>query len=155
MLLLRLTQINSDTIMRLAWSELRHPAEKGIARTGHFLYIVEKMERAMGRGLGSGEFEQAVLIAVLRLKGSGYGVSIRRELCLRLDRDISFGAVYATLERLEGKGYLSSRLGEATPERGGKAKRLYRIEAPGQRALEAARSRAATMWSGIPKGALA
>ena len=69
-----------------------------------------------------GEFEQAVLLAIVRMKTEAYGVPIRRELSERLDRLVSVGALYTTLERIEGKGFVSSWTGGATPERGGRAK---------------------------------
>jgi DNA-binding PadR family transcriptional regulator len=102
-----------------------------------------------------GKLEEAVLLAVVRLRGDGYGVTIRRDISDRLKRDVSFGAVYSTLERLEAKGFVSSRLGAATPERGGKAKRLYQIETPGVRALSEARAESVDLWADLPKGALA
>lgn len=107
----------------------------------------------MGRTSGLGEFEQAVLLAILLLRGNAYGVLIRRHLTERLEREVSFGAVYATLERLETKGYLSSWIGGATAERGGRSKRYYKIEAPGQRALRDAKNRAAALWGALPEGA--
>jgi PadR family transcriptional regulator len=92
--------------------------------------------KAMPKGSYLGEFEQYVLAAVLRLRDNAYGVTIRREIVERTGRDVAFGAVYATLDRLQAKGYVSSHLGEATRERGGKAKRYFEIQAPGVRALE-------------------
>lgn len=89
----------------------------------------------MPKGNYLGEFEQHVMAALLRLRGNAYGVTIRREIADRTGRDVSVGAVYATLDRLEQKGFVSSRLGEATPERGGRAKRYFEIEAPGMKAL--------------------
>ena len=100
-----------------------------------------------------GEFEQAVLLAIIRLGGRAYGVPIRRDLSQRLQRDVSFGAVYTTLERLESKGLLSSWLGEATAERGGRAKRYYKVEARAERALAEARLRNNSIWGNLPKGA--
>jgi PadR family transcriptional regulator, regulatory protein PadR len=82
-----------------------------------------------------GRFEELVLLALVRLRENAYGVPIRREIAERTGRDVSFGAVYTTLERLERKGYVSSRVGDPTPERGGRAKRYFRIEAPGITAL--------------------
>jgi DNA-binding PadR family transcriptional regulator len=82
-----------------------------------------------------GRFEEIVLRALVRLREKAYGVPIRREIAERTGREVSFGAVYTSLDRLQRKGYVSSRLGEATPERGGRAKRYFRIEAPGKRAL--------------------
>src|SRR5438128_624671 len=102
-----------------------------------------------------GPFEQAVLLAIMRLRDNAYGVPLRRELSERLNRDVSYGAIYTTLERMETKGFLSSREGGATAERGHRTKRYYKVEAPGMRALEAARSATTTLWSGLPDGALA
>ena len=107
----------------------------------------------MGRN-ALGEFEQAVLLAVLRLGLNGaYGVPIRRDLSERLGRAVSVGAVYTALDRLERKGFVSSWTGGATAERGGRAKRFYRIEAPGQRALDAAMVVTRSLWAGLPEGA--
>ena len=92
-----------------------------------------------------GRFEEIVILALARLRENAYGVPIRREIAERTGRDVSFGAVYTTLERLERKGYVSSRVGEPTPERGGRAKRYFRIEAPGRRALNSSRETIARM----------
>jgi DNA-binding PadR family transcriptional regulator len=86
-----------------------------------------------------GRFEEVVLLALVRLRENAYGVTIRREIVERTGRDVSIGAVYTTLERLEHKGYVSFRMGEPTPERGGRAKKYFQIEAPGVRALNATR----------------
>ena len=103
-----------------------------------------------------GEFEQAVLLAILRLGLSGaYGVPIRRDLSERLGRHVSVGAVYTALERLERKGFVSSWTGGATAERGGRTKRFYRIEAPGRRALDAAMVVTRSLLAGLPEGATA
>jgi PadR family transcriptional regulator, regulatory protein PadR len=106
----------------------------------------------MGRN-SLGEFEQAVLLAVLRLGSNAYGVPIRRDLSERLGRTVSVGATYTALERLEWKGFVSSWTGGATAERGGRAKRFYRIEAPGHRALDAARVMTRNLWAGLPEAA--
>jgi PadR family transcriptional regulator len=82
-----------------------------------------------------GPLEQIVLLALLRLGARAYGVTVRREILARTGRDVSIGAVYATLDRLESKGYVSSFLGEPTAERGGRAKKFFRVEASGRRAL--------------------
>ena len=89
----------------------------------------------MNRGELLGSLEHIVLLALLQLDGTAHGALIRREIHDRTSRDISIGAVYATLERLEAKGYVSSKTGEPTPERGGRAKRLFRLEAAGAAAL--------------------
>ena len=103
----------------------------------------------MGRK-GLGEFETSVLLAIVGLQGRGYGVSIADEIERRTGRAVSFGAVYATLDRLQKKGLISSELGNPTPERGGKPKRFYRIKAPGERALREAQAIAERMWAGMP-----
>lgn len=101
-----------------------------------------------------GEFETAVLLAIVHLRGRGYGVSIADEIERRSGKPVSFGAVYATLDRLQKKGLISSELGEPTPERGGKPKRFYRIEASGERALREVQAIAERMWAGMgPIGA--
>ena len=82
-----------------------------------------------------GEFEQLVLFALLRLEDEAYGTSIRRELKERARRDASPGAIFTTLERLEARGFVTSRFGEPTPERGGRRKRFYRLRLEGRRAL--------------------
>jgi len=96
-----------------------------------------------------GVFEQAVLVAVLRLRGDGYGRTILKEVAARLDREVTASAVYATLDRLEAKGLTASRPGEATPERGGRARRHFTITAAGVRALEDARAASLGIWRGI------
>ena len=106
----------------------------------------------MGRNT-LGEFEQAVLLEILRLGSNAYGVPIRHGLSKRLGRAVSVGAVYSALERLETKGFVCSWTGGATTERGGRAKRFYRIEAPGHRALDAARAVTRSLWAGFPEGA--
>jgi len=99
-----------------------------------------------------GEFEQVVLLAVAQLGEDGYGTTIRREIDRRTGRRVSIGAVYATLSRLEDKGYLSSWHGDATPKRGGRSKRHYRLEPAGERALSATRQMLDRMWEGVDLG---
>lgn len=82
-----------------------------------------------------GEFEQLVMLAVLRLDDDAYGTSIREELRLRAQRDVSPGAVFTTLERLESRGLVTSRYGEPTAERGGRRKRFYQLSTDGRRVL--------------------
>ena len=96
-----------------------------------------------------GAFEQAVLLAVLRLGDDAYGRAILKEVQGRLDRDVAAGAVHATLERLENKGLISSRLGSGTPVRAGRARRYYRLLPAGVRALNDARAAVDTMWRGL------
>src|SRR5687768_2424880 len=75
-----------------------------------------------------GEFEQLVMYAVLRLDDEAYGAAIRRELLERAGRDVSPGAIFTTLERLEARGLVTSEYGEPTQERGGRRKRFYRVK---------------------------
>lgn len=82
-----------------------------------------------------GEFEILVLAAVLRLGEGAYGTRIKQEIESRTGRSTSLGALYATLSRLEAKKFVRSRLGEATAERGGRAKRYYMIEPLGEQLL--------------------
>jgi DNA-binding PadR family transcriptional regulator len=82
-----------------------------------------------------GEFEHIVVLALLRLQDRAYGVTVRQEILVRTGRDVSIGAVYATLDRLESKGYVRSRLGDPTPERGGRSKRFFRVTAKGVAAV--------------------
>jgi PadR family transcriptional regulator PadR len=83
-----------------------------------------------------GEFEVVVLMAVLHLKDDAFGSSIRDDIERRTARDVSRGAVYITLDRLEAKGLLTSRLGGGTSSRGGRPKRLYRVTPAGVRAVK-------------------
>ena len=85
-----------------------------------------------------GELEQLVLLCLLRLGEGGYGVSVRLELDQRASRQVSLGTVYKTLLRLESKGFVHARVGDPTPERGGRRKKHYVVTAAGRRALERA-----------------
>jgi PadR family transcriptional regulator PadR len=78
-----------------------------------------------------GEFEHIIILALLRLEDRAYGVTVRQEIQLRTQREVSIGAVYATLGRLESKGYVRSHRGDPTPERGGRSKRFFRVTAKG------------------------
>jgi PadR family transcriptional regulator, regulatory protein PadR len=103
----------------------------------------------MPKGHYLGEFEQIVLLALLRLGDDAYGVQVRREIEARTGRETSVGAVYATLDRMEEKGYVSSRLGEATAERGGRAKRIFRAEPDGVYALRQSQEAIRRMSKGL------
>ena len=96
-----------------------------------------------------GEFEQVVLLAVVRLAGDAYGTNIRREIEARGGRTVSIGAAYATIDRLVDKGYLKSRDVPGGPDRGGSARRYFSITRAGIGALEESRSLQARMWEGI------
>jgi DNA-binding PadR family transcriptional regulator len=92
-----------------------------------------------------GELEQLVLLAVAHQGDDAYAVSIRDEIETRTRIALNRSSIYVTLDRLERKGYLSSRFGDPTPERGGKAKRLFQMTGAGQRALAAAEAALARM----------
>ncbi len=96
-----------------------------------------------------GELEQMVLLAVLRLKDGGYGKAILDELKNRGNRRVSPGALYATVDRLEGKGFVTSRLGDPTPGRGGKRKRYLSVTPAGVTALRKARRAWTSMSDGL------
>ena len=105
-----------------------------------------------------GEFEQLVLLATLRLGDTAYGVSIRHELETCAHRSTTAGALYTTLERLETKGLLTSRTGDPTPERGGRAKRFYTVTRTGRSRLAAAQASFQRLLHGLdllPKHRLA
>jgi PadR family transcriptional regulator, regulatory protein PadR len=97
-----------------------------------------------------GELELLVLLAVARLASDAYGVPIAREIEGATARYVALGSVYAALERLEKRGLVRSELGEATKERGGRAKRYFRITAKGIRAARSARESLVRMWDGVP-----
>jgi DNA-binding PadR family transcriptional regulator len=96
-----------------------------------------------------GTFEQAVLLAILRLGSAAYGRAILSDAEARLAREVAAGAVYATLDRLEGKALVISKLTPGTPERGGRARRYYSVTAAGVRALNDAKSTADNLWRGL------
>ena len=98
-----------------------------------------------------GELEHLILLAVLRLDGTGYAVNIREELDVQAGRSISLGAIYVTLERLERKGLIRSWLADPTPERGGKAKRYYAIEPRAVKMLSDTRVALMNLWRGLNK----
>jgi DNA-binding PadR family transcriptional regulator len=99
-----------------------------------------------------GGFEEIVLLAVMRLGEASYGVTIRREIEERTGRDVSLGAIYPTLDRLEEKGYVSSWRGEPTGERGGRSRRHFRLEESGLEALRRSREAIRAMWEGFGVG---
>lgn len=96
-----------------------------------------------------GEFEQIVLLAIVRLKGDVYGVPIVEEIERRTGRSVSRAAVYVTLRRLEAKGLVASWMSDPTPERGGKPRRLVRVEPEGARLLRESRRAMDGMWEGL------
>ena len=89
----------------------------------------------MAAPVNLGEFEQVILLAILRLRDGAYGVTIRAELADRAGRTVAPGAMYTALDRLETKGLISSRMSDPTPQRGGRAKRHVTVTTAGLRAL--------------------
>lgn len=104
----------------------------------------------MAKGDLLGAFEQLVLLSVLRLGDNAYGMTVRRDIEERTDRQASLGAVYATLERLESKGYVASLAGDAAPEREGRARRFFRVTAQGHAAARQALHATDRMRAGLP-----
>lgn len=106
----------------------------------------------MGRGDHLGEFEQLVLLAVLSLGEDAYGMTIREELRKRAGRKVAVPTVYSALSRLEEKGLVSSEMGQPTAERGGRAKKFFRVESAGVAALRASRATLERMWEAASLG---
>jgi len=92
-----------------------------------------------------------IMLAVIRLGDEAYGVPVSRELEKHRGRDVSVSSVYAALERLEGKGLISSKLGEATQERGGRAKRYFQVTKEGFRVVRETRRVLTTLWRRLPE----
>jgi PadR family transcriptional regulator PadR len=120
----------------IAWS-IRH----------HDLFaILEQMRKRSYLG----EMELMVLLATVRLGDDAYGVPISKELLNLTGREVALGSLYAALDRLEQKGLVTSSLGDPTPERGGRAKRYFRVTSAGARAIKMTRTALTKLWSGIP-----
>lgn len=114
--------------------------------SANIYYNIELMEGK--RNLG--EFEHVMLLAILRLKHEGaYGVSIQKEISAKTRRKPTAGAIYTTLERLESKDLVKSSVGEATPERGGRAKRYYQVTKQGLSALRRVHNDYRSLLQGI------
>jgi len=96
-----------------------------------------------------GEFEQITLLALIRLKENAYGMTIRQQISERTGREASIGAIYTTLDRLEKKGFVNSKLGDPTPERGGRVKRFYQINTKGLDVLVRSKHTMDAMWKGL------
>jgi PadR family transcriptional regulator len=97
-----------------------------------------------------GHFDLMILLAVLRLDDDAYGIPISAEIETTTGRSVAIASVYAALERLESKGWVSSRVGESTAERGGRAKRYFRVTGKGIRQARDAKRALVKMWRGIP-----
>ena len=96
-----------------------------------------------------GTFEQAVLLSILRLGEDAYGRAILRQVQVSLGRDVAAGAIYTTLDRLEQRGFVASKLAPGTAIRGGRARRYYVVAAAGKRVLSDAQKTLAKMWQGV------
>jgi DNA-binding PadR family transcriptional regulator len=96
-----------------------------------------------------GALELTILLAVSRLRDDAYGLAVRRDVSARLGRDYSVGAVYTTLERLEAKGLVTSRMTEPLPTRGGRSRRQFKVTAAGHRAIRRAERVAKSVWAGV------
>jgi PadR family transcriptional regulator len=112
-----------------------------------FFSIIEEMAKRSHLG----DFELIVLLAVMRLGDDAYGVPISREIEQQSGREVALGKVYAVLERLEGRKLVSSYLGKPTAQRGGKAKRYFRITPNGLRKAQETREALIKLWHGLPE----
>ena len=115
--------------------------------TSYFFTILEEM----GAHARLAHVELMVMLAIIRLDEPAYGVPIARDIEAQSGREVAVGSVYNTLERLEAKGFVSSTLGEPTAERGGRAKRFFRVTAKGLQAVRDAQRVSTTLWRGVPK----
>lgn len=103
------------------------------------------------KGTNLGELEELILLSVGILYDDAYGIAIQKEIKLRCNRSITISSVHSVLCRLEEKGYLSARYDGATPERGGRRKRLFRVTSSGQAVISEMRNLRNDMWEAIPK----
>jgi PadR family transcriptional regulator PadR len=101
-----------------------------------------------------GEFEEIVLLMVAILDGDAYGVTVSQEIEQHTGRQVTFGTVHNTLIRLEEKGFVTSLLGGSTAERGGRRKRLFKVTAPGSRALQDIQQLRNELWQLLPPNTL-
>lgn len=121
---------------------------KGVLTGGSDLF--NNSEQMTQRGF-LGEMEMMVLLALIRLGDEAYGVPVARELRAIRGRDVALGSIYAALERLEAKGLVTSSLGEPTPERGGRARRFFRVTKEGLRQVQATRRALTALWRSLPE----
>lgn len=121
------------------------PIQDRLTIRRNFFYIVYLMPQRDYLG----EFEHIVLLGLLRLEDRAYGVTIRQEIEARTGREVSIGAIYATLDRLETKGFVTSKFGEPTPERGGRSKRFFRATPKGIAAVNRTHRAISKMTEGL------
>jgi PadR family transcriptional regulator, regulatory protein PadR len=130
-----------------AW--LLFPQKKRAAHLcGIYLFII--IEEMRKRGY-FGEFELMVMLALMRIGENAYGVPICREIEQYGRREVVVGSVYATLERFEEKGFVSSELGEPTAERGGRAKKYFHVTSKGLREVRDTQRALMDLWDGLPE----
>ena len=98
-----------------------------------------------------GQFELMVLLAILQAGDDAYGVPIAREIEETTGKEVALGSIYAALERLQDKGLVTSSMGDPTPERGGRAKRYFRVTGKGVREAREAQRTLKKLWSGLPQ----
>ncbi len=115
-------------------------------RASDLFYNIDEMSRE-----ALGNFELMVLLAILRVRNDAYGVPIAREIEDKSGREILLGSVYAALERLEAKGLVASSVGDPTAERGGRAKKYFRVTAKGLREVHTTRLTLEGLWQGLPQ----
>jgi PadR family transcriptional regulator, regulatory protein PadR len=138
-----------DTVDRkLQFSPCGTGADSGETRWRN-LYLFAILEE-MPKRIFLGEMELMVLLALVRLGDDAYGVPISKELISLAGREVALGSIYAALDRLEEKAFVVSKLGEPTPERGGRAKRYFRVTRAGLKALRMTRTALTNLWSGVP-----
>ena len=117
-----------------------------------FKNSIRALNTTMTKGTYLAEFEQVVLLALARIDGDAYGMTIYDEILSTTGRESSIPSVYVTLARIEEKGYVSSHTGDPTAKRGGRAKKYYRLEASGAEALRRSRTLLDRLWNGVDLG---
>lgn len=105
----------------------------------------------MGSSIYLSDFELIAMLAVLRLGNNAYGVPIAREIEDQTNREVKLGSIYAALERLEEKGFVTSQLGEPTRERGGRAKRYFRVTTQGMSQVRETQRTLIRLWGSVPE----
>ncbi|MEO9872182.1 PadR family transcriptional regulator [Maribacter dokdonensis] len=98
-----------------------------------------------------GELEELILLIIVMLKEEAYGLAIRKALKDQANRNVTIGAIHATVNRLESKGFIGSSMGGATEERGGRRKRIFTITASGKNVLQKSRDVKVNLWQQIPE----
>jgi PadR family transcriptional regulator, regulatory protein PadR len=122
-----------------------------VATSGLTISYFFTIRDEMGKREFLGGFELTVILALLRVGEDAYGVPIAREIEASCGREVGIASVYAALERLELKGFVNSRKGEPTPERGGRAKRYFHVTALGLRQVRKTQRTLVRLWQGLPQ----